>query len=332
MNNIKNTWVNKYKPTNIDDILLDENLKTIIKSFTIDNLKHIILYGDSGIGKTSLSHLIPEYLNIDYKEYNASDTRGINTINEILIIYKKTKSKLVIILDEADNLTIKAQELIINVMDNYPNINFIFTCNSYDYLLSNIMERCIFFHLYLNNLEEYYDYMKNRIIINEKLKISKSNMKYIIKELHFDIRMIINKLELLNILYKNEDLDIKKINSLNTLSCINECIDILNILFDKKKYIHDFFEIYKKEIMNSLNFIDFINILLHIFDNYELYKININYAFTENNIIDFLLLLNKNNIKLLNLYIYTDLQYYNILLDLFEFSRKILNNNSYISV
>ena len=70
MNNIKNTWVNKYKPTNIDDILLDKNLKAIIKSFTIDNLKHIILYGDSGIGKTSLSHLIPEYLKIDYKEYN----------------------------------------------------------------------------------------------------------------------------------------------------------------------------------------------------------------------------------------------------------------------
>lgn len=324
MNNIKNTWVNKYKPKNIDDILLNSKLKKVIKSFTIDTLKHLILYGDSGIGKTSLSHLIPEYLKVDYKEYNASDTRGINTINEILVLYKKSKSKLVIILDEADNLTIKAQELIINVMDNYPKIIFIFTCNSYDYLLSSIMERCIFFHMYLNEVEEYYDYIKNKIVINENLKINECNMKYIIKELHFDIRMIINKLELLNILYYNEDLDIKKINNFNTLSCINECIDILNILFDKKKNIDNFFEIYKNTIMNSLNFIDFINTLLQIFDNYELYRKNIDFTFTDNNIIDFLLLLNKNNIKLLKLYIYTDLQYYNILLDLFEFSRKIV--------
>lgn len=324
MFNIKKTWVNKYKPEKIDEMVLDNNLKEIIKSFKKENIKNIILYGESGIGKTSLSHLIPKYLNIDYKEYNASDTRGINTINEILILHKKSNSKLIIILDECDNITIKAQELIINVMDNYKNIIFIFTCNSYDYMLKSIMDRSVFIHLKCKDIKTYSKYLTN-IINKEKMNISKKNIEYIINELNFDIRMIINKLEILKIINKDDLISKKKINEINTFSCIKECIEILNILFDNKKSLLDFLEIYEKNIEISSNFIDFININLYIFNNYELYKNILVYKFTNSNIIDFLSILHKNNVKLLKLYIYTELQYYNILIELYNFSRKIMN-------
>lgn len=323
MEEIKNTWVNKYKPTNIDDMILNENIKNIIKSFTKENINNIILYGDSGIGKTTLSHLICEYLQIDYKEYNASDTRGINTIQEILSLYKKSKSKIIIILDEADNLTIKAQELIINIIDNYKDIKFIFTCNTYEYLLKSIMERCIFFHLYCREMNIYVDYI-NKIIKKENVNIDDNSIKYLITELKFDIRMIITKLEILKIINDKEPLDIVKINKLNTFSCIKECISILNTLFDKNKNIKDFLEIYKENISNGLNFIDFINTILFIFNNINLYKNELNYHLKKKDKMELLCILHKNNIKLLNLYIYTDLQYYNILLNLFEFSRNIL--------
>lgn len=323
METIKTTWVNKYKPANIEDMILNKNIKNIIKSFTIENINNIILYGDSGIGKTTLSHLICQYLNIEYKEYNASDTRGINTIHEILSLYKKSKSKIIIILDEADNLTIKAQELIINIMDNYKDIKFIFTCNTYNYLLKSIMDRSIFFHLFCKEADIYIDYL-NKIKQKEKININEENMKYLITDLKFDIRMIITKLELLKIIYDNDELDIVKINKLNTISCIKECISILNILFDKKKSIKDFIKIYKENIANGLNFIDFISTILYIFSNIDLYKNDFCYNLKKKDIIELLCILHKNNIKLLNLYIYTDLQYYNILLDLFEFSRNIL--------
>lgn len=319
---IKITWVNKYKPKNINEMILNDNIKEIINSFTIDNINNIILYGDSGIGKTTLSHMICDYLKINYKEYNASDTRGINTIQEILNLYKKSKSKIIIILDEADNLTIKAQELIINIMDNYNDIKFIFTCNSYNYLLKSILERSIFFHLYCKNINIHKKYF-NKIIKKENINIDNKNMEYIIKDLKFDIRMIINKLELLKIIYNEDIIDLKKINSLNTISCIRECIFIINVLFDKKKKIDNFLDIYKKNVNNGLNFIDFMTTILFIFNNYEIYKNEINYKFKKDDIIKLLSILHKNNIKLINLYIYTDLQYYNILLDLYEFSRQI---------
>lgn len=324
LESIKSTWVNKYKPKTIDDMILNKNIKNIIKCFTKDNINNIILYGDSGIGKTTLSHLICEYLKIDYKEYNASDTRGTNTIHEILSLYKKSKSKIIIILDEADNLTTKAQELIINIMDNYKDIKFIFTCNSYDYLLKNIMDRSIFFHLYCKEIDTYYNYV-NKIVKLEKINLNKDNIEYIIKECNFDIRMIINKIEILKIIYNDLPINYKKINNFNTISCVKECICILNILFDKNKKLKDFIIEYKKKNEDGLNFIDFISISLYIFTNYNIYKNKLHFKFKKSDIIELLSILHKNNIKLLNLYIYTDLQYYNILLDLYEFSRDILS-------
>ena len=91
----------------------------------------------------------------------------------------------------------------------------------------------------------------------------------------------------------------------------------------KKKKIDNFLDIYKKNVNNGLNFIDFMTTILFIFNNYEIYKNEINYKFKKDDIIKLLSILHKNNIKLINLYIYTDLQYYNVLLDLYEFSRQI---------
>ena len=83
-NEIKIPWVDKWKPNKLDNLIIDDNIKNIIESFNQDTITHLILYGESGIGKTTLSHIIPNRLGIKFKEYNASDTRGINTINELL--------------------------------------------------------------------------------------------------------------------------------------------------------------------------------------------------------------------------------------------------------
>lgn len=318
-NEIKIPWVDKWKPNNLDNLIIDDNIKNIIESFNKDTITHLILYGESGIGKTTLSHIIPNRLGIKFKEYNASDTRGINTINELLILYKKINSKLIIILDEADNLTIKAQELIINVMDNYKDIIFIFTCNSYEYLLNDIIIRSIFLNIVCKDMNKYKNYVFD-IIKKEQLNINSETIEKLIKEVNFDIRMIINKLELLKILYGKKRIDSFILDKFNTLSCIKECIEIINILFNEKKKLIDFIDIYNDKLNSGLNFIDLLNIFLFIFNNYNLFKDEINKEFSKANIIDFLTLIHKSNIKLLSQYIYTDLQYYNVLIDFYNFS------------
>ena len=81
----------------------------------------------------------------EYNEYvlelNASDDRGLNTINNIIIPFckkKKDKNKL-IILDGADSITPKGQNLLSNIIiNNKSDTRFVFTCNDYSKIIENI--------------------------------------------------------------------------------------------------------------------------------------------------------------------------------------------------
>jgi replication factor C small subunit len=66
----------------------------------------------TGVGKTTLAKLIVKNLDCDYLYINASDERGIETIRDKVSGFASTasfKSIKVVILDEADFLTIQAQ-------------------------------------------------------------------------------------------------------------------------------------------------------------------------------------------------------------------------------
>ena len=88
--NIDIPWVEKYRPNNFDNIVLDSTnrklLTNIIKKNTFPNL---LLYGPPGTGKTTtIINLINKYQEINNythkKGYtihlNASDDRGIDII------------------------------------------------------------------------------------------------------------------------------------------------------------------------------------------------------------------------------------------------------------
>ena len=111
--------------------------------------------GHPGTGKTStIKCLAKEVYKDDYKEcvieLNASDNRGLETINNSIIHFcrKKITSEnnipKLIILDEADNITKKAQNTLTNLMEKYnKTTKFAFTCNDYNKLVEGIQSRCI---------------------------------------------------------------------------------------------------------------------------------------------------------------------------------------------
>ena len=92
----------------------------------------MIITGYPGTGKTSTILCIARNIyGKNYKdaiiELNASDNRGLDTINNSIIHFCRKKVTLpdnlpkLIILDEADNITSKAQNTLINLMDKYNN-------------------------------------------------------------------------------------------------------------------------------------------------------------------------------------------------------------------
>ena len=124
---IKTPWVEKYRPKTSEDILLDpfikEKIDNIVKNKSIPNM---IITGEPGTGKTSTIICLAKQIygekniNESVLELNASDDRGLSIINNTILPFCKKKinknlHKLVI-LDEADSITTKAQNLLSNII------------------------------------------------------------------------------------------------------------------------------------------------------------------------------------------------------------------------
>ena len=152
-------WIEKYRPKNTNQILLNKNLRSKIDTVICNkNICNMIITGEPGTGKTStimcLINQLYDEVEKGYNilELNASDDRGLNIINNTIIPFckkMKYKEKLkVIILDEADSLTMKAQNLLSSLITIYnKNTRFIFICNEYNKILESIQSNCSIINL-----------------------------------------------------------------------------------------------------------------------------------------------------------------------------------------
>lgn len=142
-------WVEKYRPTSLEEMVMDENLYSKLSQIDHTNMPNVILHGPPGTGKTTTALILAKKVaGNDFVELNASDNRGITTVSELANHFCKSvgecggRNTKVIFLDEADNITKKAQQQLINLMDNYPNVRVILTCNNVSDLIEPIQSRC----------------------------------------------------------------------------------------------------------------------------------------------------------------------------------------------
>jgi len=211
--NISLPWVEKYRPTSTDDILLDDNVKNKITSILNNKIiTNLIFTGEPGTGKTSTILCLINQLYSDIEiernilELNASDDRGLNIINTTIIPFCKKinyKNKLkIIILDEADSLTLKAQNLLTTLINNYnKTTRFVFICNEYNKIIESIQSSCniILFHNLNNN------FLKTKIkTICEKENIDHDVDSFddLIFVSNNNIREVINNMECIYMCYK----------------------------------------------------------------------------------------------------------------------------------
>ena len=202
-------WVEKYRPTQFDDIVLDPlNRKLLENIVTQNNFPNLLFYGPPGTGKTTtIINLIDKYQEVYHQKrkglkihLNASDDRGIDVIRNQINQFVNTKTLFgngmkFVILDEVDYMTKNAQQALRYLIQQYgKNIRFCLICNyisRIDTALQNEFIRLRFCQL---PTKDTYSFL-NKIVENENLNITKKQLKTIQMRFKSDIRSMINYLQ-----------------------------------------------------------------------------------------------------------------------------------------
>jgi len=273
MNNLP--FSEKYRPRKLSDLIIDKIIYNKIKSI-IDNkdIPNIIFTGKSGVGKTSTIHCIARaiYPKNEYQEsileLNASDDRGIKSVHETIINFCKKKvffkedyaQHKLLILDEADNITPKAQRLINSIMEKYPTTRFAFTCNNSTDIIESIQSRCVIIRFTKPPIDHFIERIKN-ICQVEKIKYDKNSITYLFEICQKDLRQTLNMLELTYHTYNKISIDnINKICDIPSQTVLQELYN--SILNKDVKYICTLVNKFQHEGYYSLDvllhFIQFI--------------------------------------------------------------------------
>ena len=206
-------WVEKYRPTNFDHIVLDEINKKILKNIIeIDHFPNLIFYGPPGTGKTTtIINLVNEYQQRwsgeKMKEciihLNASDERGIDVIrNQIQQFVGSSglfkKGMKFVVLDEVDSMTKTAQQalrFLIQETAFTSNVRYCLICNYISRIDSSLQD--VFITLRFNELPkaDIMMFLKN-ILVNEKITdVDELDIEHVIDLYKSDIRSMINYIQ-----------------------------------------------------------------------------------------------------------------------------------------
>ena len=148
------TLLERYQPKSFDDVIEQEEAIQCLRSYIeTGSVPNIIFHGPTGSGKTLLSRLFINTLLGDKRENlvlytNASEDRGIkvvrNTIKKFATFSLSTDEIKIVLLDEADSLTLDSQYALRRIMEDFSKTTrFILTCN----YLNCIMVMPQFFNL-----------------------------------------------------------------------------------------------------------------------------------------------------------------------------------------
>lgn len=255
--------VEKYRPTQLDNYVGNENIKKTISQYLGQNdIQNLIFYGPAGTGKTTLAKIIVKNLDCDFIYINASDERGIETIRDKVSGFASTasfKPLKVVILDEADFLTIQAQASLRNVIETFSrNTRFILTCNYIERIIDPLQSRCQTLKVIPPSKQDI-AYHCMEIFKSEEASCSADDLKTIINQYYPDIRKMLNTIQL-------SIQDGKVVIDKSVLVSSNYMASVLKELTKKKP---DWREI--RQIITNANIQDFEEFYRYLYDNATIY-------------------------------------------------------------
>jgi len=293
-NNENVPWTEKYRATNLEDIVLDPiNKKILYNIIETSYFPNLLFYGPPGTGKTTtIINLIKKYQEKHGQQskelmihLNASDERGIDIIRIQIsqFVNSKTlfrKGMKFVILDEVDYMTKNAQQALRYLIQNYSeNVRFCLICNYVSRIDEGLQNELL--RLRFNQLpQEIIIPFLKRISTVENLPFQDSTLNKIQQLFDSDIRSMVNFMQT-----NQENVSIQIVDSsfweelfhkMKENETTNECIlsflqktsKIYNM--HQKSIIKDFLNYIirnKIEHVNSLSpFLSFVENIMHYQD------------------------------------------------------------------
>ena len=276
--------IHKYKPATIDQLLLSENNKKLLKNFIINNYYNLIFEGSSGCGKSSLINIIlQEYYkgNKYIIETNVCcisllKDQGINFYkNEVRIFINNcinNNYKKFIVIEDVEFFSDIIQMYFFELIKNHKNsIYFMLTTSNKLKINNNLLHLLDIIKFEQITYTCLWDILihilnKEQIVIDDDIK------RYIIKLSNNSINNLINNIEKIILLYNNfislkdvKELDIESniviehydeliehINNSNKKDAVNFMLNLINKGYSIIDILENFLY-YIKEINKAIN-------------------------------------------------------------------------------